>query len=376
MPDRRDYYEILGVGRDAAPEEIRRAYRRGALKYHPDQFKGDKAEAERRFKELAEAYEVLGEPAKRQTYDRFGHAGLRGAGVHDFSSMGFGDIFSMFQDIFGGLGVGFAPHRSERGYDLETEVELTLEQVATGSDQALEFERTDFCDTCGGNGAKPGTRLTKCSACGGYGQVQQQVQGFFGLSIRVTTCPRCRGKGTVVTDPCPDCRGSGRRRKKRVLSVHVPPGVHDGQVVRVRGEGEPSDGGTGRGDLHCYVRVRPHPFLVRQGDDLICRVPVSFSQAALGATVQVPTLTGTESLEVRAGTQHGDVLTLKKRGLPSQRSGRVGDQHVQVVIEVPKKLSAKQRELLEAFAKTEDAHISPQRKSFLKTLKDYFAPGK
>jgi molecular chaperone DnaJ len=253
---------------------------------------------------------------------------------------------------------------------------LTLEQVATGSDQTLEFERVDFCDTCGGNGAKSGTRLAKCSACSGYGQVHQQVQGFFGLSIRVTTCPRCRGKGTVVTDPCPDCRGSGRRKKKRVLGVHVPPGVHDGQVVRVRGEGEPADGGAGRGDLHCYVRVRAHPFLVRLGDDLICRVPVSFSQAALGATVQVPTLTGTESLEVRAGTQHGDVFTLKKHGLPSQRSGRVGDQHVQMVVEVPKKLTAKQRELLEAFAKTEDARVSPQRKSFLKTLKDYFAPGK
>ncbi|MCJ7543120.1 MAG: molecular chaperone DnaJ [Phycisphaerae bacterium] len=377
MPPKRDYYEILGVGRDAAPEEIRRAYRRGALKYHPDQFRGDKAEAERRFKELAESYEVLGDPAKRHTYDRYGHAGLRGAGMHDFSSMGFGDIFSMFQDIFGGLGAGFAAERAaDRGYDLETEVELTLEQVATGSDQTLEFARMDFCDTCGGSGAKPGTRPSKCSACGGYGQMHQQIQGFFGVSIRVTACPRCRGKGVLVTDPCGDCRGSGRRKKKRVLSVHVPPGVHDGQVVRIREEGEPASSGTGRGDLHCYVRIRPHPFLVRQGDDLICRVPISFSQAALGATVQVPTLVGAESLEIRPGTQHGDVFTIKNRGLPSQRSGRTGDQQVQVVIEVPKKLMAKQRELLEAFAKTEDANVSPQRKSFLKTLTDYFAARK
>ncbi len=377
MPEKRDYYEVLGVARDAAPEAIKRAYRRGALKYHPDNFKGDKAEGEQRFKELAEAYEVLGDPAKRQAYDRYGHAGLRGAGVHDFSSMGFGDIFSMFQDIFGGLGAGFAAERStDRGYDLETEVELTLEQVATGSDQTLEFERVDFCDTCGGSGAKPGTHPAKCGTCGGYGQVQQQMQGFFGVSIRVMTCPRCRGKGVLVTDPCTDCRGSGRRKKKRILNVHVPPGVHEGQVVRVRSEGEPGSGGSGRGDLHCYVRIRPHPFLARQGDDLICRVPISFSQAALGTTIQVPTLTGTTRVEIRPGTQHGDVFTLRKRGLPSQRSGQMGDQHVQVMIEVPKKLTAKQRELLESFAKTEDAHVSPQRKSFLKALKDYFTPRK
>jgi len=377
MPEKRDYYEVLGVGRDASPQEIRRAYRRGALKFHPDNYKGDKAEGERRFKELAEAYEVLGDPAKRQTYDRYGHAGLRGAGVHDFSSMGFGDIFSMFQDIFGDLGAGFVGERRvERGYDLETEVELTLEQVATGADQTLEFERIDFCDTCGGSGAKPGSKPDKCGTCGGYGQVQQQVQGFFGISIRVINCPRCRGKGTVVSDPCDDCRGSGRRTKKRVLSVHVPAGVHDGQVVRVRGEGELGPAGQARGDLHCYVRIRSHPFLVRQGDDLVCRVPITFSQAVLGGVVEVPTLVGTEQLEISPGTQNGDVFTLKKRGLPASRSGRTGDQHVQVLIEVPKKLTSQQREILEAFAKTEEANVTPQRKGFLEKVKEYFAAKK
>jgi molecular chaperone DnaJ len=374
MPEKRDYYEVLGVGRNASPEDVKRAYRRGALKYHPDNYKGDKSEGERRFKELTEAYEVINDPAKRQTYDRYGHAGLRGAGVHDFSSMGFADIFSMFQDIFGGLGVGFSTERGgDRGYDLETEVELTLEQVAAGADQTLEFDRMDFCPTCGGSGSRPGTHPAKCSTCGGYGQVQQQVQGFFGFSIRVTTCPRCRGKGTLVTDPCEACRGSGRRKKKRVLSVHVPPGVHDGQVIRVRGEGEPAASGTARGDLHCYVRIRPHPFLVRQGDDLICRVPITFAQAALGGTIDVPTLNGAGSIEVTPGTQNGDVFTLKKRGLPSQRSGRMGDQHVQVVVEVPRRLTSQQRELLEAFAKTEEAHVTSQRKSFLEKFKEYFA---
>ncbi|MGA2266346.1 MAG: molecular chaperone DnaJ [Phycisphaerae bacterium] len=373
MADKRDYYEVLGVAREASPDDIRRAYRRGALKFHPDNYKGDKSEGERHFKELAEAYEVLSDHAKRQAYDRYGHAGLRSAGVHDFSSMGFGDIFSMFQDIFSGLGGGFAAAGSDHGYDLETEVELTLEQVASGADRTLEFERMDFCDACGGSGSRPGTKPTRCTTCGGYGQVQQQMAGFFGVSIRVTTCPHCHGKGVMVTDPCEACRGSGRKKKKRVLSVHVPPGVHDGQVIRVRGEGEPSPSGAGRGDLHCYVRVRPHPFLVRQGDDLICRVPITFSQAALGGTIDVPTLSGAETVQVPAGTQNGDVFTIKKRGLPSQRSGRAGDQHVQVIIEVPKKLTAQQRELLEAFAKTEEAHVTPQRKSFLEKFKEYFA---
>ncbi len=375
MAEKRDYYEVLGVAKGASPDDIKRAYRRGALKYHPDNYKGDKGEGERHFKELAEAYEVLSDPAKRKTYDRYGHAGLRGSGVHDFSSMGFGDIFSMFQDIFGGLGGGFMVDlRRGRGYDLETEVELTLEQVAAGSEQTLEFQRMDFCDTCGGSGAKAGTTPDKCGTCGGYGQVQQQVQGFFGVSVRVMACPHCHGKGTVVTDPCGDCRGTGRRKKKRILSVHVPAGIHDGQVVRVRGEGEPGPTGEARGDLHCYVRIRPHPFLARQGNDLICQVPITFSQAALGGTIEVPTLAGTEQIEVPLGTQNGDIFTIKKRGLPSARAGRAGDQHVQVLIEVPRKLTAAQRRLLEAYAETEDANVTPKRKGFLDKVKEYFAP--
>ena len=266
MPTKRDYYEVLGIDRAAGPDEIKRAYRKGALKYHPDNYKGDKAEAESKFKELAEAYEVLSNPDRRQLYDRFGHEGLRGSGVHDFSNMGFGDIFSMFEDIFGGMG-GFGGRASgaDRGYDLETRVELTLEQVATGLDETIEFERMDFCDTCGGSGAKPGTTADKCSACGGYGKVQQQVSGFFGMSLRVTVCPRCKGRGVIVTEPCADCGGSGRRRKKRVLTIRIPPGIRDGQVIRIRNEGEPGAAG-GRGDLHCYVQVQPHPLLMRRGD--------------------------------------------------------------------------------------------------------------
>lgn len=375
MPGKRDYYEVLGLERNAGAEEIKRAYRKGALKYHPDQYKGDKAEAETKFKELAEAYEVLSDPVKRQQYDRFGHEGLRGAGVHDFTNMGFGDIFSMFEDIFGNMGFarGGGPRGADAGMDLETEVELTLEQVATGANQTLEFERMDMCDSCSGSGSKPGTSPTRCSGCGGYGQVQQQVQGFFGMSVRIIPCPKCRGKGQIVTDPCPTCKGTGRRRKKRVLTVHIPPGIHDGQVVRARGEGEPSPAGTSRGDLHVYVRVAQHPLLGRRDSDVFCQAPISFTQAALGGKLAVPTLAGEQEIDVPAGTQNGDVIVLKQQGLPSSRGRGKGDQLVQVFVEVPKKLTAQQRELLTQLAKTEEAEITPQRKNFFDKLKTYFA---
>ena len=371
---KRDYYEVLGVDRGAGADAIKSAYRRGALKFHPDNYKGDKAKGEKKFKELAEAYEVLSDSVKRKRYDQFGHAGLRGAGMHDFSSMGFGDIFSMFEDIFGGGGFGSRGdgRAADRGYDLETQIEVTLDQVANGAEKALEFDRMDICDTCGGSGAKEGTKPAKCETCGGYGEVRQQTPGFFGMSVRITTCPQCRGRGKKITDPCKDCGGTGRLRKKRALTVRIPPGIRDGQVVRMRGEGEPGRSGTSRGDLHCYVRVIEHPMLARRGDDLVCAVPIAFSVAALGGKIDVPTLAGSERLDVPAGTQNLDVIVLKRQGLPSMQTGRRGDQHVQVFVEVPKKLTAEQRELLEKFGKTEDANITPQRKGFFEKLKDCF----
>ena len=372
MSSKRDYYEVLGVERGASPEEVKRAYRKGALKFHPDNYRGDKSEAETKFKELAEAYEVLSDPQKRQIYDLHGHDGLRGAGVHDFSNMGFGDIFSMFEDIFGGSG-GATRRGAERGYDLRTQVELTFEQVATGLDETLEFERMDYCEACSGSGARPGTQPQRCATCGGYGQVQQQVPGFFGVSVRVTACPRCHGKGTIVSDPCPSCEGSGRAAKKRVLTVRIPPGIHDGQVVRIRGEGEPGQIGTGRGDLLCYVRVLPHPLLTRRGDDLYCRVPITFTQAALGGRVEVPTLAGCEEIDIPAGIQTGEVITLKRRGLPSPRGHRPGSEYIQVLVEVPRKLTRKQRELLAEYATVEDANVSEERKNFFEKLREYFS---
>ncbi|MBT3199569.1 MAG: molecular chaperone DnaJ [Phycisphaerales bacterium] len=376
MADKRDYYEVLGVSREANPDEIKRAYRKGALKYHPDSFKGEKAEGETRFKELAEAYEVLSDSVKRNRYDQYGHAGMEGAGVHDFGNMGFGDIFSMFQDIFGqmgGRGGGGRRGQMDHGEDLQVEIELTLEQVSSGIEEPIEFVRMDLCDECSGSGARRGSEPIRCETCNGYGQVQQQESGFFGMSVRVIPCPKCQGRGVTITDPCPSCRGSGRARKNRVLTVKVPAGVSDGQVIRVRGEGGPGQDGTTRGDLHCYVRVKTHPLLVRNANDLVCQVPIAFSQAALGGKIDVPTLSGSHEISIPHGSQNGDVITLRGKGLPSLRTGRRGDQHVQVFIEVPKKLTKHQTELLKQYAETEQVDVTPQRKGFLDKLKEYFA---
>jgi len=365
MPEKRDYYEVLNVPRNAGGEDIKRAYRRLALKYHPDNYKGDKAEAEVKFKELAEAYEVLSDPSKRSRYDRFGHEGLRGAGMHDFSAMGFGDILSMFEDIFG-FGAGL---RARRGYDLETEIELTLDEVATGVERTLEFERLDFCDHCGGRGAKPGTSTKRCPTCGGYGRVETSGGGFFRM---VRTCPTCRGSGSVIGAPCPKCGGTGRTRKKRSLKVTVPPGVREGEVLRVPGEGEPGQNSPDRGDLRCYIRVRSHAFLTREGNDLICRVPIAITQAALGAEIEVPVLAGKEKITVPPGTQYGDLIRMKGRGLPDVRTGRKGDEIVQVLVEVPRKLSKRQEQLLRELAEHEDINVLPAKKGFFERLKEYF----
>jgi len=325
---KRDYYEVLGVNRDASAEDIKRSYRRLAMKYHPDKNPDDK-EAEAKFKECAEAYEVLSDSQKRGRYDQFGHDGLRGMGMHDYSRMDGKDIFSMFEDIFGGLG-GFGdlfgtgrgrgrPSGVSRGYDLETSVELTLNEVAKGAEKTIEFTRQDLCSECYGSGC-----------------------------------------------------AKGRVPKKRVVSIKVPAGVHEGQAVRVSSEGEPGRGGGTRGDLYCYVRIKSHEFLQRDGSDLIAVVPISFTQAALGATIEVPSLNGTRELKIPAGSQYGSVFRIKGQGLPDMRTRRTGDQLVQITIETPAKLNDKQEELLREFAGTENNNVCPQSKSFFKKLKKYF----
>lgn len=367
---KRDYYEVLDVQRTADGEEIKRAYRRLAMKFHPDRANGDKAEAETKFKECSEAYEVLSDDAKRRRYDQFGHQGV--TGQHDFSHMDVTDIFSMFDDIFGGaLGGGGGRargRRANRGYDLETRIELTLQEVAVGADKQIDFERQDRCEHCAGSGAKPGTAPVVCLQCGGQGRVAQQ--GFGGMFRMVVACPNCRGRGTVLRDHCPNCGGTGRQLRKRTVVVKIPAGVHDGQAVRVTGEGEAGENGAAPGDLHVYIGVKEHPIFSRHNNDLVCQVPISFSEAALGARIEVPTLKGLENMDVPAGTQHGEVFKLKSRGLPDVRSHRAGDQLVQIVIEVPKKLNDRQKQLLREFAASEDARLQQQRKGFFDKIKD------
>jgi molecular chaperone DnaJ len=381
LPSTRDYYEILGVDRNADGEEIKRAYRRMAMKYHPDR-NPDDPQAEANFKACAEAYEVLSDPEKRARYDRFGHEGLRGAGAagHDFSRMNVEDIFSMFNDIFGG---GFAGARSgrgrggvARGFDLETEVQITLKEVLTGAEREVEFTRMDVCEKCTGTGAKPGTRPVTCPTCGGAGRVQQT--GLGGMFRMVTTCPSCGGRGSVVKEFCDACRGKGRVPKKRTLSVRIPAGIGDGQAVRIRGEGEPpppeaAPGGEGqRGDLHVVVRVEEDDLFQREGDHLVMQAPISFTQAALGAEIEVPTLEGKHKLTIPRGTQHGTVLRIPGQGLPDLRSGRRGDLIVAVSIQIPRKLTAAQEKLLREYAATENHDVSPESQSFWQRIKDTF----
>ena len=372
VADKRDYYEVLGVSRDAGADEVKRAYRQAALKHHPDR-NPDNPGAESQFKEAAEAYEVLSDAEKRQRYDRFGHRGLDGAGIHDFNGMGVDDIFSMFTDIFGGFGGGGRGRGRRGGVDLEMQIELGLDQIADGTEETIEFDRQELCDRCRGSAAEPGSRTRACPTCGGYGQVEQRT-GFDALFGRVvTSCPACKGKGSVVVSPCKACRGTGRERTHRVLQVKIPAGISDGQGVRVAGEGEPSENGGARGDLHVYVRVKSHPFLERHGRDLVCRVPISFTQAALGAKVEVPSLQGRLRLTIPRGTQHGQMFRMSGQGLPEMRSGRRGDEIVQVWIEVPKKLDARQEELLREYAASEDESVLPESRGFFDKLAELFS---
>lgn len=376
MPTQRDYYEILGVSRDATAEQIKRAYRKAAMKYHPDR-NPDDPDAEARFKEAAEAYEVLSDSQKRQRYDRYGHEGLRGAGVHDFGSMNAEDIFSMFEDLFGGGG-GFSEffggggrrgRRGRRGYDLETEIEIELDEAASGARREVSFTRQDTCDTCSGSGARPGSDPETCVACGGQGRVAMR-QGLFQM---VRTCPNCGGEGRVIRDKCRDCNGSGKQPRDRAIEVKIPAGIHDGQIIRVPDEGEPGDRGGPRGDLHVIVHVKRHRLFERHNDDLLLRLPISFTQAALGTTVDVPTLHGQQELTISPGTQHGQTYTIRGEGMPNLRSGRRGDLVLQIMIEIPKKLTEDQERLLREFAETEDHRILPHSRGFWDKIKEYLS---
>jgi molecular chaperone DnaJ len=369
MATKRDYYEVLGLRRDASLDEIKKAYRQLALKNHPDKNPGD-TEAEKRFREAAEAYEVLSDQPKRQRYDRYGHAGLEGAGVHDFHSAE--DIMAAFGDIFGGglFGDLFGQRRRgpRAGQDLHMKLEIELQEAARGATKPIEVRRHEICGECRGTGARRGTTPTTCQYCGGQGQVVQS-RGFFQVA---TTCPACGGEGVRVNDPCPRCRGAGRVAGVAQMQVDIPPGVEAGMWLQLRNQGEPGDPGAPRGNLRIQIHVRKHPFFERNRNDLICQVPISFPQAALGADVEVPTLDGPDRLHVPKGTQSGDVLRIKGRGMPDINGRGRGDELVEVVVETPRSLSPRQEELLRELAEIEHEEVSPKRKSFFEKLRDYF----
>jgi molecular chaperone DnaJ len=375
---KRDYYEVLGVGKNASADEIKRAYRRMAMKYHPDKNPGNKEEAETKFKECAEAYEILSDAEKRQRYDQFGHEGLRGMGMRDYSHMRWQDIGSIFEgisgfddffgDIFGARSGRAGRAGPTRGYDLETSVELTLNDIGKGVEKTIEFTRQDICPECSGTARARGTTAGRCPSCGGSGQVARGG-GFFQM---VSTCRQCGGSGEVITNPCKKCKGTGRVPKKRIVNIKIPAGVHEGQGIRVAGEGEPGRVGGPRGDLYCYVRIKPHEFLHRDGNNVVAVVPISFTEAALGTTIEVPSLNGAKQLKIPPGTQYGSIFRIKGQGLPDVRTGRCGDQLVQVTIETPAKLNTKQQELLREFAKTEDKSVYPQSRGFFEKLKKHF----
>lgn len=350
MATKRDYYEILGVARNATESDLKSAYRKLAIKFHPDKNPGDK-EAEDKFKEAAEAYEVLRDPQKRQIYDQFGHQGLEGSGFSGFG--GFEDIFSSFGGIFEDLfGFGGGRSRSQnryRGSDLRYDMTLEFEQAAFGIETQIEIEKMDACKSCGGSGCKSGTYPETCRQCQGSGQVSRS-QGFF--TVR-TTCSVCRGAGQVIVHPCDECRGGGKTKIKKKVSLKIPGGVDTGSRLRLSGEGEAGLHGGPPGDLYVFIRVKPHEFFDRQENDIICHVPLSFIQAALGAEIQVPTLNGKKTLKIPKGTQPGDIFRFKGEGIASLQGGRRGDQIVQVAVRTPTHMSREQERLLTEFQRLE-----------------------
>lgn len=368
---KRDFYDVLGVSRTASADEIKKAYRRLAMKHHPDRNKGDDGSATK-FKEAKEAYEVLRDADKRAAYDRFGHDGLRGAGGGGggFGAEGFGDIFGdVFGDIFG-AGRQRGP-QVFRGADLGYELRLDLEKAVSGDSVTIDVPTQVACETCAGSGAKKGAEPARCSTCGGVGQVRMQ-QGFFSIQ---QTCPACRGAGTTITDPCGDCHGRGRVRKTKTLSVKVPPGVDDGDRIRLSGEGEAGRNGGPPGDLYVEIRVNPHKLFTRDGADLACEVPISIATAALGGEVELPTLDGHVSLKVPAGTQSGKVFRLRSKGVTTVRDPRIGDLFAKVAVETPVHLTAEQKELLqkldESLGKNADKH-NPRAGGWLDSVKRFF----
>ena len=375
MATKRDHYEILGVDRSASDRDIASAYRALAIKYHPDSNPDDE-EATERFKEAAEAYEVISDPEKRARYDHYGHAGVdSGSGrftdVEDIFDA-FGDIFGggggIFGDIFGG-GRRRGGRRARRGADVRCEVILDLHEAATGVAREVQFDRSVPCEACSGSGSRTGSTPAQCQRCGGHGQVVQSA----GILRVQTTCPTCQGRGSVITDACDGCHGVGYTATRIRMDVNIPAGVDDGMRLRLTGEGEPSRDGGPSGDCYCFISVKEHSLFRRDGNQLFVQLPITFSQAALGAALEIPTLDGPDQLKIPAGTQSGDVFRLRGRGISDTTNRGKGDLVVQTLVDVPKNLTSRQEDLLRELAEIEQKHVTPHRSSFLNKLRDCFA---
>lgn len=386
MADKRDFYEVLGLNKGASDDEIKKAYRKLAKKYHPDLNPGNK-DAESKFKEVNEAYEVLSDSSKKANYDRFGHAGVdpsQGAGGYSYSGgnpfgqdIDLGDIFNSFFGGFGGFGSGSRGERSansspRRGSDAEAIVNISFEEAAKGCTKKVTYQRIDKCKNCNGTGARNGSSPKTCPECSGLGQVTVSQRTPFGVMQTTRACDRCKGSGKVIDDPCPSCRGQGRVRTANTVEVNIPAGIDNDQILNVREHGNAGINGGGYGDLHVYINVSPHPIFKRKGDDIICEMPITFTQAALGADIIVPTLDGKVEYHVHEGTQPGDVFRLKGKGIPHIHGRGKGDEFVKVSIEIPRSLSAQQKEVLREFDQIPHDQNYQKRKSFFDKIKELF----
>ena len=370
---KRDYYEVLGVSRTATQDELKAAFRGLARQYHPDVSK--EADAEEKFKEINEAYAVLSEDDKRAAYDRYGHAGLNGAGgMPDFSTVDFSDIFEELFGFGGGMRSSSRRRNGPRaGADLRMSLKLDFEEAVFGVEKEIEFTRDETCSVCSGSGAKPGTSPESCQTCRGTGEVRQVRQTLLGSMVQVTTCPTCMGKGKMVKYPCEKCHGSGLERKMIQKKVTVPAGVDDGTRIRLAGEGEPGKNGGPRGNLYLDLRVKPHKFFRRSNDDILLDMNINVAQATLGAEIQIPTVDGEEALRIPAGTQPGKVFTLRGKGVPHLRSNGRGDQRVMINVQIPNHLSEEQGELFAKIADTLGTEVLPQERGFFDILRDAFS---
>jgi molecular chaperone DnaJ len=369
MASKRDYYEVLGVDRNASDDDIKKAFRRLAFQYHPDRNREDGAEE--KFKEIKEAYEILCDPQKRATYDRFGHAGVHGFGSRGFEGFDFGGFGDIFDAFFGGMTGTARRAGPQQGSDLSYKLTISFEEAVFGCDKELEVVRTEICSACSGTRSEPGSQPTKCPGCNGTGEVRRTQRSIFGQFINVTTCSRCNGEGRIIVKPCPRCNGQGKERIERKIAIKIPPGVDEGTQIRLSGEGDTGRQGGPPGNLYVTLSVRKHKFFQREGDDILYELPINFAQASLGDELEIPSVDGPIVLKIPAGSQTGKVFRFKEKGVPHLRRPGRGDQLVRLYVVTPTNLDEKQKKLIRELAKTlGEAKLPQEEKGFFEKIKD------